>query len=100
MVEDKKEEVEKTEEKKYRGWNVFKKIKNSPHRKWILFFIFMGSIRPGSICTLSLLFTTDDPVSDTHKCNEETDRSNSEFTGDCPKEDEKTDTCKGVLDAL
>ena len=36
----------------------------------VLFFILITRMHPGSICVLSLLFATDNPLSDTHECNE------------------------------
>lgn len=47
-----------------------------------------------------MLLVADQPLSQSHKHDEQSDSANSEFAGDGPEEYEEPDACKGVFDSL
>ena len=62
---------------------------------------FPGNVHPERINIICfLLFAAYYPLADAHKHDKQSDCSDSELSGDRPEEDEKSDPCKGVFDAL
>ena len=84
--------------------------KEPPHGDWYFFtnwskalvdVSFPGNVHPERINIICfLLFAAYYPLADAHKHDKQSDCSDSELSGDRPEEDEKSDPCKGVFDAL
>ena len=49
------------------------------------------------VSSVGMLLVADQPLSQSHKHDEQSDSANSEFAGDGPEEYEESDACKGVF---